>query len=319
MGSAAALRPGLSVVIPVKDRAHLLDQTLRSVNGQSRRVDEILVVDDGSTDHSRRVASDHGATVISSGGVGRGPSVARNEGISRVSTEFMCPLDSDDLLRPTAVASLAEALTAVPEATFAFGRAFEAVPGDDGWRPDGIIAPRAAELTDLPCHLYARNFVPSSCTVVRTEALRDVGGYPEQLVFNEDHYLWLQLARRGSPVHVPEVLSVSRRHAGSRHDPLAHSSLDEITALAEEDSRLLPCRADRLGIQFINMLVMAAKGRQPTEMARAAWSVVVRQPRRGRIMRSALRHWRTRKASAREAEELWRDDPELRGFLDSYE
>jgi glycosyltransferase involved in cell wall biosynthesis len=319
MPAAPAFRPGVTVVIPVKDRARLLAQTLRSLREQTTSVAEVIVVDDGSTDDSAAVAGDAGATVVAADSPGGGPSAARNAGLARVRTDLTCPLDSDDLLRPMAIEALANALERNPDAPFAFGRALEAARDAEGWHPTGIIAPLDFETGDLPCRLYARNFVPASAVVLRTRDILEAGGYPEWLVFNEDHYAWIQLARRGSPTYVPEVLGVSRRHAGSRHDPLAHSAVAEITRLSDDDPHLLPCRPERLGIQLVNMEAIAVGARRPGEAARTAWNLVARQPQRRRILRSGLRHWRSRRRLAREAHELWAADPELRRFLASYE
>ena len=56
--------PTISVVIPVKDDAEMLQRCLRSLARQTRRADEIVVVDNGSTDDSAAVARAHGARVL---------------------------------------------------------------------------------------------------------------------------------------------------------------------------------------------------------------------------------------------------------------
>jgi glycosyltransferase involved in cell wall biosynthesis len=313
------LRRGVSVVVPVKDRAHLLAQTLKSVREQSMPIDEVIVVDDGSTDQSAAVAREGGATVLALEGESHGPAAARNEGLANVRTELACPLDSDDLLRPNALQGLTDALAGSSGAPFAFGEALEAAREPDGWHPTGIVAPLDGELEDLPCSLYARNFVPASSVVLRTREALSAGGYPAWLGFNEDHYLWIQLARRAPPAHVPEVLGVARRHRGSRHDPLAHAAAEEVTRLADDDPRLIACRPERLGVQLLNMATAAVRAHRPREAARIGRDLLLRQPHRGRILRSAGRWWRTRRVSAREARELWSADPALRSFLESYE
>jgi len=319
MAMTPALQRGISVVIPVKDRAHLIAQTLRSVREQTRPVDEIVVVDDGSLDDSAAVARHAGATVVPNESGACGPAAARNHGLNRVRTELACPVDSDDLLLPHAIEKLTHAIEKTPNAPFAFGRALAAAKEADGWQPRGIVAPLEGDMEDLPCRLYARNFVPASAVVVRTRDILDAGGYPAWLPFNEDHYAWIQLARRASPVHVPEVLTVTRRHAGNRHDPLADAATEEITRLADEDPRLLACLPERLGVQVLDMVTIALRGQRPTDAARTAWDLVMRQPERLRILRSALERWRTRRMRAREGKELWRADPELRRFLSAYE
>jgi glycosyltransferase involved in cell wall biosynthesis len=317
MTDSPELRPGVTVVIPVKDRADLLGHTLRSVGRQSLQAKEIIVVDDGSVDDSPDVARQHGATVISTGPQGAGPSAARNRGLARVSTEFACPLDSDDLLLPSALERLSSALTSEPAAPFAFGQALEAARDGTGWHPTGVIAPGPRELGNLPCSIYARNFVPSSAVIGRTRELR-AGGYPLSLTFNEDHYLWLVLAGRGLPSHVPEVLAVSRRHEGSRHEPLAYSDVDDITKLSDHDPRFRPCRPARLGVQLVTMGTDAVQRGRPGEAARVAWKFLLTQSERRGILRSAVEHWRIRRDSPRRAQQLWHTEPALRRFLSSY-
>jgi glycosyltransferase involved in cell wall biosynthesis len=317
MVATPELRPGVSVVIPVKDRARLLEQTLRSVREQTRPVDEIVVVDDGSADDSAAVARDAGATVLA--GAAEGPAAARNEGLTHVSTELACPLDSDDLLLPQAIEALTDALARSPQAPFAFGQGLEAAREGDAWHPMGINAPLPGEMEDPLCALYARNFVPSSSVVVRTKDILETGGYPAWLTFNEDQYAWIQLARRAQPVHVSKVLTVTRAHAGSRHDPLADDSGPEITRLADEDPRLLRCRPERLGVQLLNLTTAAIGERRGGDAARTSWNLLLRQRNRGRILRAAFDHWRNRRMRVREADELWAADPRLRHFLASYE
>jgi glycosyltransferase involved in cell wall biosynthesis len=312
------MRPGVTVVIPVKDRARLLAETLRSVREQSRPVDEIFVVDDGSTDNSASVARENGATVLTMGGPSMGPSVARNYALARVETDMALPLDSDDLLVPRAVEAFTDALANNPTAPFAFGQALEAHREGDGWHPEVLIAPFGDELAHLPCSLYARNFVPST-VLGRTRAILDAGGYPEALFDNEDHYLWIQMARRDEPVHVSRVLTFVRRHPGNRHDPFLRDALEEITRLADEDPRLLPCRPERLGVQLLITIAGAARARRPAEAVRSVWDLCLRQPHRRRILRSAFAHRRTWRVAAHAAQEQWSGDAELRSALNAFE
>lgn len=319
MPPAPALRPGISVVIPVKNRSHLLAQTLKSVREQTMPVDEIVVVDDGSTDDSAEVGRHAGATVIANNSGHAGPATARSLGLSRVSTQLACPLDSDDLLLPQAIEKLTEALARSPGAPFAFGRALLAAREADEWHPRGIVAPLDGEMENLPCSLYTRNFVPASSVVVRTRDILEAGGYPTWMDHNEDHYVWIQLARRGAPVHVPEVLTVARRHAGNRYDPVAVAAVAEITRVANDDPRLAPCIPDRLGVQVLDMATLAFRAHRRSDAMGVVWELLVRQRHRRRIVKSALYRWRTRRVSARQGNELWLSDSQLRGFLSTYE
>ncbi|OLE36373.1 MAG: hypothetical protein AUG48_07585 [Actinobacteria bacterium 13_1_20CM_3_68_9] len=306
-------------MIPVKDRARLLAETLRSVREQTRPVDEILVIDDGSVDDSAAVARDAGARVIVNERPGLGPAGPRNVGLEHVGTELVCPFDSDDLLLPPAIERLEAALIDSPDAPFVFGRALSAARGEDGWHPEGIIAPLDDDLDHVLCALFARNFVPSCAAMARTAAVLSVGCYAEDLPLYMDHHLWLRLARSGLPVHVPELVSVYRRHPGNLSNPVeAREPMDVITEMANEDPRLAGCRPERLGVQLFETVNAALKLRHPAVAAGATWTHLVRESERDRILRAAIRWARARRRAYREAEALWEVDAELRDLLSSY-
>lgn len=90
----------VSVVIPTYNRAVLLATTLRSVLAQSVPPDEIIIIDDGSTDHTSAVCAKLPASVRYIRQENRGLSVARNRGIAEASSEWIALCDSDDCWLP---------------------------------------------------------------------------------------------------------------------------------------------------------------------------------------------------------------------------
>src|SRR5919204_6512245 len=113
----------VTVVIPVRDRAALLAETLRSVAEQSAPAGELIVADDGSRDDSAAVAERAGARVLRRAEGGWGAAGARNAALEAATGARILFLDSDDLLVPTALERLGPALDAAPDAPFAYGRA----------------------------------------------------------------------------------------------------------------------------------------------------------------------------------------------------
>jgi glycosyltransferase involved in cell wall biosynthesis len=309
----------VSVVVPTKDRAELLDQTLRSIAEQTEPAADVIVADDGSTDDTPDVVARHGAILISNPGGGWGAGGARNAGLERVTNDFVAFVDSDDLLLPAALATLLTALRAAPAAPFAFGQGLAAARLDTGWTPHGLIHPDLEELEGLPASLYARNSVPSSGAVVRAEAARAIGGFDTALHFVEDQDFWVRLARGGEPVHVPELVCVYRIHPDNRHTPTtARLDAERVTALADGDPRLTAQLPERLGVELCEVTIAALKARRPVEAARAAWRLLARRPRRMGILRRLARHFRARRAWGREGSELWASRRELRDWLASY-
>ena len=310
--------PEITVVIPTRNRAALLAETLRSIQEQTEPA-SVIVADDGSTDGSDAVAARFGATYLRNEAGDWGASGARNAGLAAVTTPSVAFVDSDDLLLPGALAALRRGLAAAPAAPFAYGCALAAARHDDGWRSEGFIAPVRSELESLLCRLYARNSVPSSGVLVRTEVLAAAGGYDASLVFSEDHELWLRLARRAAPVHVPELVLIHRRHPFNRHDAgSARRDDGTITRLADTDPRLRPCLPDRLGVQLCEAGVEALKGRRPGALAAAVTGLLLRRRHRLRIARACGRHFRLRPRGGAAAAAILRDEPGLRAWLGRY-
>lgn len=311
-------RGAVSVVIPTRDRPRLLEQSLRSVAEQSLAAEQVIVVDDGALEETAAIVDRSRATLVRTPGA-RGPAVARNTALERVETEFVAFLDDDDLLLPRGLEVLRAALVTDPAAPFAWGQALWAARGPGGWEPGSLVATHPDELEDVLCSLFVRNSVPASGALVRAEAARWVGGYPTGLEFSEDHLFWLRLAMRARPAHVPELVSIYRRHPGNRHAPLLASRAEEaISGLAAEDSRLAACLARRRGVQLCEIAVETVKHGQPGAILDA-----LRAARRDRSLtweafRAGVRHWRVRRQGRGELRRTWTARTDVRDWLAAY-
>jgi glycosyltransferase involved in cell wall biosynthesis len=313
-------REGITVVIPTKDRAELLRQTLRSLEEQTLPATELLIADDGSTDETEQLVHAAGARYLRNPGGGWGAAGARNAGLRAAQCRYVAFLDSDDLLHPRALERLHAALAARPQAPFAFGNALAAFRDDaSGWISEGLIGPSGFELRDFLCNLYARNSVPSGGVLVHRELALELGGFDTRIVFIEDHAFWLSLARRGEPVYVPEVVCIHRRHTGNRMSPAVATGDDRfITDLAREDDRLVPCMPRRRGVQLCDISVDAFHRRSPRELSAAVMRLLVRGPGRLQVLRAAGQHFRMRRFSAAAGAALLEGDGELRDWLATY-
>ena len=103
--------PKISIIIPVFNTAKYLPDCLNSVTGQTYSNLEIILVDDGSTDDSKKIADtyakkDQRIKVIHQ--KNQGQSAARNAGLKIATGEFINFVDSDDQIKPTFIDSLLE-------------------------------------------------------------------------------------------------------------------------------------------------------------------------------------------------------------------
>lgn len=203
--------PSITVVVPAYNAAQWIDETLASVLAQTRPADEVIVVDDGSTDDTAARARSYGVTVIAQ--ANGGPPAAYNAGFDAARTDYaaMCP--ADDLWDPSKLAWQAEALGADPgiDVLFAKARYFGLTEGDHPHpeRP-GIQEPRAFLRA-----MYAEDLVPAPTAVVRVALHRELGRFDESLP-SEDYEFWLRALRAGATfAYDDRVLVRLRQHGGN--------------------------------------------------------------------------------------------------------
>jgi glycosyltransferase involved in cell wall biosynthesis len=194
-------RPLVTILIPVFNRAAACAQAVESCLAQSWRPIEVLVVDDGSTDDLRQRLLPFGDAVRVLRKANGGVSSARNMGIAMARGDLIHFLDSDNLLRPDAVARKVEALAAIGDAELCYSTS-----EDLDFPPEAavIIPPPSANstcpTTDLMSTIARRYpFTVSTVMLPRWVAM-EAGRFEEDLKRGEDWRYWIALALRGTKV-----------------------------------------------------------------------------------------------------------------------
>ncbi len=203
--------PRISVVIPVYNRADLLQETLRSVLAQTVQDLEILVVDDGSDDHPEVAvrAVSPSIQVLHQSNAGAGP--ARNRGVAAATGEYVAFVDSDDLWLPTKLERQLDAIDSTKCSwVICDGIRFNHATGHDLGRFSDRAPLHAGDVLEP---LFLRDFIPSPTPLVLRELLDSVGPF-QPLPVAEDWDLWLRLAERAPLAVVPESLVRYRIHSG---------------------------------------------------------------------------------------------------------
>jgi glycosyltransferase involved in cell wall biosynthesis len=212
MATSTKKRLTVSVIIPTYNRARLIVEAIESALAQTRVPDEILVIDDGSTDNTQAVLERFGAPVHVLRQANRGRSAARNTGIREATSDAVLFLDSDDLLLPNAIEEFVTVLEERPDVDVVYANAkmidaegrLIAIYADrmPGARPSGNI------LGEL-----ARRCCLTICSMVRRSAARNIR-FEEGMEFGEDYDFWRQLAAKSNFAYIDQLLTCYRFHKG---------------------------------------------------------------------------------------------------------
>jgi glycosyltransferase involved in cell wall biosynthesis len=201
---------------------------LASVRVQRPRVLEMIVVDDGSSDETARIAVAGGARVIRIRH--SGPSAARNAGIRIASGTWLAFLDADDVWEQGKIARQLQAAVRFPvsgmvacdRATVSGERVIEPsyfASLGDGYR--GLVEARSPGCRLFPpgnATLLHSGFVPLPSTVmVRRDAILAVGLFDEKLCGVEDYECFMRILARYALVIVEIPLVRYRLHGGNMH------------------------------------------------------------------------------------------------------
>ena len=212
--------PAISVVIPCYNAAAFLGETIRSALAQTRPPVEVIVVDDGSTDSSVKIAEAFGPPVRVLRQPNGGAAVARNAGVKAATGGWIAFLDADDLWAANRLETLGNlAISAEADVVCIFND-MEFVYTANGHREVRNTPVEALE-GDFHVRLLTTWFANPSCLLVRADAARAVP-FPEGVRHAEDSHHLVLLRERGRFLHVAEPLTGYRRHPGQLTHKPAH-------------------------------------------------------------------------------------------------
>jgi glycosyltransferase involved in cell wall biosynthesis/SAM-dependent methyltransferase len=245
-----ALAPTVAVVIPTFNRATYLREALRSVIDQTRPVDEIIVVDDGSDDDTRTVAAEFPGVIFIHQD-NKGPSEARNVGIRAARSDYVLCLDSDDVLVPDGIENSLACMAENPGVGFVYGghhRVDAALRPID--RPYFTPMPR-----DAYHDLLLNNSIYMLGTVLFDRAkLIEVGGFDPQFRRSEDYDLFLRFARKHPIAGDPAIVANYRIHGANlsaRIDEMLISALTAQERNRPDDDDIAGLRAYKRGKKML--------------------------------------------------------------------
>ena len=217
----------ISVVIPSFNRCHTLPRALRSVYAQSSAVEEVILVDDGSSDASAAMVAREFPDVNLIRQPNRGVSAARNRGILAANGDWVALLDSDDCWMPHKIETLRAAAATHP--------GYVLYHSDEIWIRCGVrVNPMQKHRKNggwiFPQCLPLCAISPSAA-LIQKAMLLELGLFDESLPACEDYDLWLRLCHR-YPVHYVDQALITKY--GGHDDQLSRQfpAMDRFRARA---------------------------------------------------------------------------------------
>lgn len=200
---------GISVIIPLYNKQATIGRAIRSILAQTDAPHEVVVVDDGSTDHSAQAVQDFGTGVVYVKQENAGPAAARNRGVAASHYPLVMFLDADDELAPGALRDHIRCREHFPDVQASFG-SFRVLQGDAVEREEIIYRRLPETRVAKGCHYVDRflsRLVPAqqSCCINR-DFYDTIGGYDARLRCWERSDFHLRVLLRAKAVAVSEQL-----------------------------------------------------------------------------------------------------------------
>ncbi|MFB8775755.1 glycosyltransferase family 2 protein [Streptomyces broussonetiae] len=197
----------ISAIVPAHNEEQGLGDTLESLLSQTHPFDEVIVVDDHSTDRTRQVALSYGVTVFTAETNQGSKARAQNYGLRYVWTDLVLPVDADTVLardyvelilepfeNPRVAVAAGCVLTRFEDTAPERGRSIEYLFGFHFQRPI-----QNAANSPVVCS--------GCCSAFRTRELREFGGFPERTVVEDMDYTWSKQEEGRRAVYVGDAVA----------------------------------------------------------------------------------------------------------------
>lgn len=309
-------KPAVTLIVVSYNHARFLPDLLASVDAQVRPPDRVLLCDDCSSDDSAaqltRWADGTSVPVeVKVNAANRGLTATLNSALSAVHTPFYAYISGDDLMEATRIETQLRLMAASGD-SFVYS---DAAVIDEGGKIVGhsfleTFLGVGVEPTDtFSSLLQDGNWIPACSVMMRTSAVRAVGGYDGSLFF-EDYDLWLRLARVGTFTHVDRPQARFRR-VGSSLGSTKFNDADDDWQWAKIRIRAKHLGHDRgtdsviVGLIRPWLITLAARGHPRSEigpllrtsfirspgLVTLAWAILASVPVPG-LLRRAAEWWR---------------------------
>lgn len=187
--------PLVSIVIPCYNHDKFVQQCIQSIIDQTYQNIELIIIDDGSKDNS--VGKIQELVPLCEKRFirfefryrpNKGLSATLNEALDWCQGEFYCAIASDDMMLSHKISKQLDLMQTDKDYVASFG-SYQIV---DGYGKKGHIFEQKDMEFNFDLLMYTDLYLPAPTQMIRTEALKQVGGYKDGIVI-EDWYMWLKL------------------------------------------------------------------------------------------------------------------------------
>ena len=232
------MKPAVTVLLPAYNAEKFIESAVQSILHQTFRNFEFIIIDDGSTDETlsllkKLAALDSRIILISRPNTGY--VTALNEGLAKAQGEFIARMDADDLSLPTRLEQQVAYLNGHPECVLL---------GTNVAQMDqkGLLIGPMADIAfghDVINNALLRRGWPivHPAVMMRTAAVRELGGYVATFCPNEDHDLFLKLGEVGQLENLPDILLYYRKHPASESTKKTEATTAIVTKIIIEACR----------------------------------------------------------------------------------
>lgn len=209
------MHPLVSVVIPTYNRAQMLEQAIDSVLAQDYPNFELIVVDDGSSDHTSEILNKYSFQISCHYQERQGVSSARNHGTRLSRGKYICFLDSDDLWQHRKLSVQVEFMELATQIPLCYT--------DEIWIRNGVRVNPHNKHRKYSGRIFKRCLplciISPSSAMIHRDFLLQIGGFDESLPACEDYDLWLRITKDHPVEFIPKPLIIKR---GGHDDQLSH-------------------------------------------------------------------------------------------------
>jgi glycosyltransferase involved in cell wall biosynthesis len=215
------MKKRFSVVVAAYNREKYIRETINSVLSQTFNDYELIIVDDGSTDHTWEILQSYGDQITSTHQLNQGPEAAFRKGASLAKGEYLAFLDSDDLFMPCALATYDVIIRSFDLPPLIIGSRIRFQDGQDipmgGGSAAFVEVLKYRDYLSKEISLGIAQSIIVIQMIVFEEIYKDQDRLASQRFFNYDYKLVLLAGTYGPCVIVKEPVTVAYREHGSQN------------------------------------------------------------------------------------------------------